>query len=53
MAEWVGRLLGRLGRKPGEIPFGKKWDFLIYKVSGNCTRIFRRNFDVGIFPKFF
>jgi hypothetical protein len=52
----AGRL-GRLGRIPGEnsnkvgirisriLEFGKAWK--------NSTRRFRRNLDIGIFPKFF
>jgi hypothetical protein len=47
-------LLSRLGRKLGKISFqNKSWTFKFIKSLENCTRGFRRNFDVGIFPKFF
>jgi hypothetical protein len=59
-AEWakrpsrpVGRL-GRLSRKLKEIPFGiKNQIFEFIKALEICTRRFMRNFEVGIFPKFF
>jgi hypothetical protein len=31
----------------------KNWIFLIYQGLEICTRRFRRNFDMRIFPKFF
>jgi hypothetical protein len=49
----VGRL-GRLGRKLKRNSFRNKNGFLKFtKALEICTRRFRRNFDVGIFPKFF
>jgi hypothetical protein len=48
------RLLGRLGRNPKRKSFqDKNWIFEFAKVLEICTRRFRWNFDVGIFPKFF
>jgi hypothetical protein len=50
-AGWASWLLGR---KPGEIPIGiKNKIFYFTKAFKICTRRFRRNFDMGIFPKFF
>jgi hypothetical protein len=46
--------LGRLGRKLKEISFSNKnWIFEYTKALEICRRRFRRNFDMGIFPKFF
>jgi hypothetical protein len=33
-AEWAGWLLGWLGQKPGEIPFGNKIEFLNLQSLG-------------------
>jgi hypothetical protein len=53
-AGWVGWLLGRLGPKLKEISFqNKNWIFEYTKALKICTMRFRRDFDVGIFPKFF
>jgi hypothetical protein len=52
------RLTGRLGRL-GQIPWKEflqnlNWIFLDFaKALENCTKRFRRNLDMGIFPKFF
>jgi hypothetical protein len=46
----AGWLLGRLGRKLNENSFpNKNWIFEYTKALEIC----RRNFDMGIFPKFF
>jgi hypothetical protein len=61
---WVGRVglkaeqasgwLGRLGRNLKKDSFQNKiWIFEYTKALDICTRRFRRNFDMGIFPKFF
>jgi hypothetical protein len=53
-ARWAGWQLGRLGRKLKEIPFRiKNLIFEYTKALEICTRRFRRNFDMRIFPKFF
>jgi hypothetical protein len=59
-AEWAERpnrpagQLGRLGWKLKRISFqNKNWIFKFTNALEFCTRKFRRNFDVGIFPKFF
>jgi hypothetical protein len=50
----VGWLLGRLGQKLKENSFpNTNWIFEYTKASEICRRRFRRNFDMGIFPKFF
>jgi hypothetical protein len=47
-------LLGQLGQKLGKISFRNKcWTFKFTKALEICAWRFRRNFDVGIFPKFF
>jgi hypothetical protein len=46
--------LGRLGQNLKEISFqNKKWFFEYIKTLEICTKRFRRNFDMVIFPKFF
>jgi hypothetical protein len=44
---WLGRILKIISFQ------NKNWIFEYTKALENCTRKFRRNFDVGIFPKFF
>jgi hypothetical protein len=46
--------LARLGQKLKENSFSNKnWIFEYIKALKICRRIFRRNFDMEIFPKFF
>jgi hypothetical protein len=53
-ARWAGWPLGRLGQKLREKSFqNKNWIFEYTKALENCRRRFRRNLDMGIFPKFF
>jgi hypothetical protein len=48
------RWLGRLGQNLKENSFrNKNWIFEYTKALKICTRRFSRNFDMGIFPKFF
>jgi hypothetical protein len=52
-AGWAGWLLGRLGPKLKENLFqNKNWIFEYINTLEICTRRFRRDFDVRIFPKF-
>jgi hypothetical protein len=45
---------GRLCQTPGkEFIRNLNWVLDFVKALENCRRRFRRNFDVGIFPKFF
>jgi hypothetical protein len=53
-AEWVGWLLGRLGLKPWEIPFGNKIEFLnlqrLWKfVQGDLGGILMWGFSLNSF----
>jgi hypothetical protein len=51
---WAGWLRGRLGRKLKEILCrNKNFIFEYTKHLEICTRRFRRDFGMGIFPKFF
>jgi hypothetical protein len=53
-AGWAGWPLGRLGRKGRKNSFlNKNLIFEYTKALEICRRRFRRNFDMGIFPKFF
>jgi hypothetical protein len=53
-AERPNRPAGRLGRNLKRNSFwNKNWICEFTKALKICTRTFRRNFDVGIFPKFF
>jgi hypothetical protein len=53
-AEQASGWWGQLGRILKENSFqNKNWIFEYTKALEICTRRFRRNFDVGIFPKFF
>jgi hypothetical protein len=53
-AEQASGWLGRLGQNLKEISFqNKKWFFEYIKTLEICTKRFRRNFDMVIFPKFF
>jgi hypothetical protein len=54
-ARGVGRPAGPSGLNSVEKnPFRiKKWIFECTKALKICRRRFRRNFEVGIFPKFF
>jgi hypothetical protein len=45
-------LLGRLGRKLKKSFLNKNYFFEFTKAFEICTRRFRTNFDVGIFPIF-
>jgi hypothetical protein len=49
----VGWLLGRLGRKLKENSFLNKKCIFEYTKALEICRRFRRNFGMGIFPKFF
>jgi hypothetical protein len=55
LRERAGRLAaGLIGPKAKENCFpNKNWIFEFNKALEICTRRFRRNFEVGIFPKFF
>jgi hypothetical protein len=49
--EWAARSAGPKARKKNfQI---KNWIFEFTKALKICTRRFRRNFDMRIFPKFF
>jgi hypothetical protein len=48
-AEWVGWLLGRLGRKLKKSFQNKNYIFKFIKALEICTRKFGRNFDTRIF----
>jgi hypothetical protein len=55
---WLGKRSsgpeGRPGRKQGKrISELKNWIFEFSKALEICRRRFRRNFDMGIFPRFF
>jgi hypothetical protein len=51
---WAGWPLGRLGQKQRKNYFlNKNLIFEYTKGLKICRRRFRRNFDMGIFPKFF
>jgi hypothetical protein len=52
---WLGRLAaGLIGPKSKKKNFRiKNWIFEFIKALEICTRRFRRNFDMRIFPKFF
>jgi hypothetical protein len=53
-AEQVGRAIGPTRPKAGENSFwNKNKKFELFKALEICTRRIRRNFDVGIFTKFF
>jgi hypothetical protein len=53
-AGWAGWPLGRLSRKLKENSFwNKKLIFKYTKALEICMRRFMRDFDVGIFSKFF
>jgi hypothetical protein len=55
MAGRVGRPAGPSGLNSGEKNSFriKNWIFEYTKALEICRRRFRRNFEVGIFPKFF
>jgi hypothetical protein len=53
-AKWAGWLAGPAGQNLKRISFSNKnWIIEYTKALEICTRRFRRNFDMGIFPKFF
>jgi hypothetical protein len=49
--EWAARSAGPKARKKNFRI--KNWIFEFTKALEICTRRFRRNFDIRIFPKFF
>jgi hypothetical protein len=61
VGEWAGRgpKPRRLGQKPEMVPSSKKiiFEFQLILEFGrtleNCSRRFRKKFDMGIFPKIF
>jgi hypothetical protein len=54
MVELAGGAAGPTGPKSEEKSFqNKNWIFELINALEICTRRFRRNFDVGIVPKFF
>jgi hypothetical protein len=53
-AGWAGSATVPIGPKVEEDFFSdKKWIFEFTKALEICRRRFRRNFEMGIFPKFF
>jgi hypothetical protein len=54
MAKRASWLAGPTGRNLKRISFlNKNWIIKYTKALEICTRRFRRNFDIDIFPKFF
>jgi hypothetical protein len=49
---WLGRIQSR-ARIQKEIIFEFQLILEFGRTLENCTKIFRRNFDMGIFPKIF